>query len=212
VSGNAGTRLIREVETAMGKAGTKRAATVSGAVAAVVLTAALAGCARQVLVARTETVSTANTAAAAAVAAARASDCPGTRPRTLTSNAPGLAAQLEPIDATRVLLCVYASLSAQPGGPERSASPGASAEAVVTDVREINTLRDALNALAVPPARPVNCPNDNGSTVLGTFTNGRREVEVLMKTSGCLQATNGRKTGWVGASDFADVLAAVLKG
>lgn len=203
-------------KTGMKKTGTNRAATVSTAFVAVALTAAVAGCAKQENV-QTETVTTAS--ATAAVVAAQTSICPAAAPKTLTSNAPGLGARLEPIDATRVLLCVYASpdaaQSVQPGGPEESAAPassGSAAHITLTDASVINTLSNALNALTTPPTTPVNCPNDNGSEVLGIFTNGQQEVEVLMTTSGCPEAANGQKTGWVGASDFGDILAAVLKG
>lgn len=221
--GNAGTCLIREVQTVMDRVKTKRSTAVSvatAAVAAVALGAAVTGCQEQNAGAQSETVSTAS--AAAVIAAAQASNCPSVAPQTLTSNATGLGGELEPIDATRLLLCVYAGRDAvqsvqsvQPSGSGQSAAPASSAvinSATVTDAGAINTLRNALNALTVPPTQRVNCPNDIGSAVLGIFTNGQQEVEVLMTTSGCPKASNGQKTGWVGASDFGDVLAAVLKG
>lgn len=201
----------------MGRVGTKRYALASAAVGTLALAAAVAGCEEQSPTARTETVSTAG--AAAVIAAAQASNCPGTAPKTLTSDAPGLGAKLEPIDATRVLLCVYAGpdtvVAVQSDGSGESAAPassGASGSATVTDATTIGALGNALNALAPPPTRPVNCPNDIGSEVLGIFTNGQQEVEVLITTSGCPEASNGQKTGWVGASDFGNILAAVLKG
>lgn len=201
----------------MSRVGTKRYAVVPTAVAALALGAAVAGCQEQNPTAQTETVSTAG--AAAVIAAAQASNCPSTAPKTLTSNAAGLGTRLQPIDATRLLLCVYAaSDSVQPvqsSGSEDSAAPassGASHSDTITEETTIGTLSDALNALTAPPTRAVNCPNDIGSAVLGIFTNGQQEVEVLMTTSGCPEASNGQKTGWVGASDFGNVLAAVLKG
>lgn len=202
---------------AMGKAGTKRCAVVSAAAGTLVLAAAVAGCQEQNPTGQTETVSTAG--AAAVVVAAQASNCPSAAPKALTSNVAGLGAKLQPVDATRVLLCVYAepgtAVSVQPGDSEESAAPASSgtpSSATITDATTIGTLSDALNALTPPPTRPVNCPNDTGSEVLGIFTNGQQEVEVLITTSGCPEASNGQKTGWVGASDFGGILAAVLKG
>jgi hypothetical protein len=185
-------------------------------VAAAVATALVSGCASQKLGAQTETVSTAS--ASAAASAAESSTCPATAPQTLASNVSGLSTQLVPFSATKVLLCVYPSrlnLGSSSGASDTSsgsASPGAPTAVTLTNAGVISSLENGLNALAAPPTTPVNCPNDNGSEVLGIFTNGSQESEVLMKTSGCPEATNGHKTGWVGASDFGSILSAVLKG
>jgi hypothetical protein len=188
--------------------------------AAAVAVAAVSGCASQKLNTQTATVSTAS--AAAAVVAVQNSTCPATVPQTLASNVSGLSTQLEPLQATKVLLCVYpshlndssgssSSDSSSPGSGG-SASPPAPKAVTLTDSMVISSLRNALNALATPPTSRVNCPNDTGSAVLGIFVNGQQATEILMTTSGCPTATNGQKTGWVGASDFVAVLTAALKG
>jgi hypothetical protein len=176
----------------------------------------VSGCASQKVNAQTETVSTAS--AAAAASAAQTSTCPAAIPKTLSSNVSGLNTQLEPVDATKVLLCVYPSrlnVVASSGSSDTSsasATPAAPTAVTLTDSGVISSLRGGLNALAAPPTTPVNCPNDTGGAVLGIFTNGTQETEVLMTTSGCPEASNGQKTGWVGASDFGSILSAVLKG
>jgi hypothetical protein len=183
--------------------------------AAAVAAAAVSGCASQKLNTQTATVSTAS--AAAAVVAVQNSTCPATVPQTLASNVSGLSTQLEPLQATKVLLCVYPShlndsSGSSSSGSGDSASPSAPKGVTLTDPTVISSLRNALNALATPPTSRVNCPNDTGSAVLGIFVNGQQATEILMTTSGCPVATNGQKTGWVGASDFAAVLSAALKG
>lgn len=201
----------------MRKTGKSRAVVLVPTAMAALGLATVAGCAPQDPTMHSEPVSTQS--AAGVVAEAQASSCPSTVPHTLTSNAAGLSTQLEPIVATRLLLCVYATpdtaQSVQPGGSDESAAPessGAPASATITDASAISTMRNALNALTAPPTTPVNCPNDNGSSVLGVFSNGQQEVEVLMTTSGCPEASNGQRTGWVGASDFGNILGALLKG
>jgi hypothetical protein len=185
----------------------------------------VSGCTSQKLSPQTETVSTSNAAAAAAASAAQNSSCPADKPTSLASNVSGLTTQLEPLDATRVLLCVYASqlnivssagdTSSSDTGSSDSSSASASSAApravTLTDASVISTLRSGLNALTAPPSAPVNCPNDTGAAVLGIFTNGSQETEVLMTTTGCAEVSNGQKTGWVGSSDFGSVLSAVLK-
>jgi hypothetical protein len=58
----------------------------------------------------------------------------------------------------------------------------------------------------------VSCPMDTGTDVLGIFTAGTQETEVLMQTSGCPLVGNGQKTGWVGETDFLSILSSVLGG
>jgi hypothetical protein len=165
-----------------------------------------------------ETVSTAS--ASAALAAVQSSTCPATAPQALTSNVSGLATQLEPLAATRVLLCVYpapmagTSDSSDSSSSDDSASASAPAPtaATLTDAAAISSLQNGLNKLATPPTAPVNCPNDTGAVVLGIFTDGQQVTEVLMTTTGCPEASNGQKTGWVGGSDFGTILSGVLKG
>ena len=191
----------------------RRAAGAATALGAVALAAALTGCASKDVVAPAEPVSTAG--ASSAAAQAQGSSCPNTVPQTLSSNVGGLATQLQPLAATRALLCVYLGHSAEISSASPTPTAGGasiSTHLTLTDPSAISNLSNALNALGVPPTTPENCPNDTGASVLAIFTAGRQEVEVLMTTSGCQQATNGQKTGWVGASNFAQVLSAVLKG
>lgn len=173
------------------------------------ITVAATGCASQRLNPQTETVSTVG--ASAAAAAANSATCPSTAPQSLTSNVSGLSAQLEPLAATKVLLCVYAPQTDSPSaaGASTSAAPTA---VTITQSLVISSLQNGLNALAAPPTQPVNCPLDTGSVVLGIFTDGQQETEVLMHTTGCPTATNGEKVGWVGGSDFISILSGVLKG
>jgi hypothetical protein len=195
-------------------AGARRRRTVGAATAltAAALAAALTGCASKNENVQPEAVSTAS--AASAVAQAQGASCPGTVPKTLASNVAGLSTKLQPLDATKVLLCVYLGRTAEvsSASPTPAAAASASTHLTLTDAAVISSLSDALNALGVPPTRPMSCPNDTGGSVLAIFTAGQQEVEVLITTSGCQQATNGQKTGWVGASNFAQVLAAALKG
>jgi hypothetical protein len=190
--------------------------------AAAVAMSVVSGCASQTLSPQTETVSTSNAAAAAAISAAQNSACPADKPASLASNVSGLSTQLVPLNATRVLLCVYASqlnVLSSAGSSDSSSSDSSSASAssaapravTLTDASAISTLRSGLNALAAPPSKPVNCPNDTGAAVLGIFTDGSQVTEVLMTTTGCPEVSNGQKTGWVGSSDFSSVLSAVLK-
>jgi hypothetical protein len=209
------------------KARTPYAVGAGALAAAAVAMTVVSGCASQKLSPQTETVSTSNAAAAAAVVAAQTSSCPADKPTSLASNVSGLTTQLEPLDATRVLLCVYASqlnivssagasdsTSSDTGSSDSSSASASSAApraVTLTDASAISTLRSGLNALAAPPSTPVNCPNDTGAAVLGIFTNGSQETEVLMTTTGCPEVSNGQKTGWVGSSDFGSVLSAVLR-
>lgn len=190
----------------------RRAAGAATVLTAVALAAALTGCASKTMNVQPESESTAS--AASAVAQAQGSSCPGAAPKTLSANVAGLSTKLQPLDATKVLLCVYLGRSAEvsSASPTPAAPASASTHLTLTDAAVVSSLSDALNALGVPPTTPVNCPNDTGGSVLAIFTAGQQEVEVLMTTSGCEQATNGQKTGWVGASNFAQVLAAALKG
>ncbi|WP_034269885.1 hypothetical protein [Actinospica robiniae] len=185
---------------------------------------AVSGCAAQRLQSSSATVSTAG--ASAAADDAQSSTCPGTAPQNLSSNVSGLADQLEPLAATRVLLCVYPAAaspasddSGSPGGlesPGGSASPAASPHAptaiVLSKSDQIGTLQKALNALTPPPTQPVSCPMDSGGSILGIFTAGSQETEVLMQLSGCPLVGNGQKTGWVGQTDFISVLSSMLGG
>jgi len=173
---------------------------------------AISGCASQRLQNSSATVSTAG--ASAAAAAVQTDTCPGTAPQQLSSNVSGLSTQLEPLTATRVLLCVYpAADPAESGGPASSAaSPKAPTAIVLSQPGQISTLRNALNALTPPPTRPVSCPMDTGTSILGIFTAGAQETEVLMQTSGCPLVGNGEKTGWVGETDFLGILSSVLGG
>jgi hypothetical protein len=143
-------------------------------------------------------------------AAANSASCPSTQPQSLTSNVSGLATELEPLAATKVLLCVYSPQtdSADAGSASASSSPTA---VTITQALAISSLQNGLNALTAPPTQPVNCPNDTGAAVLGIFTDGQQVTEVLMSTTGCPQATNGEKNGWVGGSDFISILSGLLK-
>lgn len=189
-----------------------RAAGVATVLTAVALAATLTGCASKNGTVQPESVSTMG--ASSAAAQAQGSTCPNTVPKTLSSNVDGLATQLQPLAATKALLCVYLGHYDQvsSASPTPAGAATVSTHLTLTDPSAISSLSSALNALGVPPSAPENCPNDTGGAVLAIFTAGRQEVEVLMTTSGCQQATNGQKTGWVGASNFAEVLAAVLKG
>lgn len=179
---------------------------------------ALSGCASQRLQNSPATVSTEG--ASAAAVAAQSSTCPSTAPQDLSSNVSGLAEQLEPLAATRVLLCVYpATDSSASGGADGSQSPDGSAAGpkaptsiVLSKPDQISTLQKALNALTPPPTQPVSCPMDSGGSILGIFTAGSQETEVLMQTSGCPLVGNGQKTGWVGQTDFLGVLSSLLGG
>lgn len=118
-----------------------------------------------------------------------------------------------------MLLCVYSpaassssSSSSDSSSDSSSASTAAPKAITLTGSAAIGSLRDALNALSAPPTTPVHCPADFGTSVLGVFSDGQQVTEVLMTTSGCPEASNGQKTGWVGACDFAAVLAAAIKG
>lgn len=196
----------------------------AGALAAIAAAGLLTGCASQKVTVQNETVSTAS--AAAALAAAQNSTCPDTPPQSLTSNVSGLSTKLEPLDATRVLLCVYGSRlqpatdgsGSSSGSGDSGSSDSASASApaptavTLTNKSVISSLQNALNALTAPPTARVNCPADFGTSVLGIFTDGQQVTEILMTTSGCPEASNGQKTGWVGASDFGAILSAAIKG
>jgi hypothetical protein len=173
---------------------------------------AVAGCSSQRLQSSTATVSTAG--ASAAAAAAQDTTCPGTAPQTLSSNVDGLAEQLVPLTATKVLLCLYpaADPSASDSAAGASASPKAPTAIVLDKSAQITTLTNALNALTPPPTAKVSCPMDSGTDVLGIFTAGTQETEVLMQTSGCPLVGNGQKTGWVGQTDFLSILSSVLSG
>lgn len=177
----------------------------------------LTGCASQRLQNSSATVSTAG--ASAAAVDAQTDTCPGTAPQNLSSNVGGLAEQLEPLAATRVLLCVYPAADTAASGsdsPDDSDSPAASPKAptaiVLSKPEQISTLQKALNALTPPPTQPVSCPMDTGGSILGIFTAGSQETEVLMQTSGCPLVGNGQKTGWVGQTDFLGVLTSLLGG
>jgi hypothetical protein len=176
------------------------------------ITVAASGCTSQRINPQTETVSTVG--ASAAAAAANSATCPSTSPQSLTSNVSGLSTELEPLAATKVLLCVYPPQTTLPSsGSDSSASSPASPTAVtITQSLVISSLQNGLNALTAPPTRPISCPNDTGGVVLGIFTDGQQETEVLMHTTGCPTATNGEKIGWVGSSDFISILSGVLKG
>lgn len=173
---------------------------------------AISGCASQRLQNSTTTVSTAG--ASAAAAAVQTNTCPGTAPQQLSSNVSGLSTQLEPLTATQVLLCVYPA--ADPSGSDGSASAAASPKAptaiVLSKPEQISTLQNALNALTPPPTQPVSCPMDTGTSILGIFTAGPQETEVLMQTSGCPLVGNGQRTGWVGQTDFLGLLSSILGG
>jgi hypothetical protein len=210
------------------RARTKAAAALAAVTAAGAVT--LSGCASQTLKAQDETVATAGAGVAAALAAVQTSTCPATAPQALASNVGGLRTRLEPLDATKLLLCVYPPRTGDDGGSQSSSgaagasgSSGASGASdsssaagptavTIDNVPVISSLQNALNALAAPPTEPVNCPNDTGAAVLGIFANGQQVTEVLMTTTGCPEATNGQKTGWVGASDFGAILSGALKG
>jgi hypothetical protein len=195
-----------------GHATRRRAARVATALTAAALAATVAGCASKNPNVQPESVSTAS--AAGAAAQAQGSTCPSTVPKTLSANVAGLGTKLQPLHATKVLLCVYLGHPEEMSSdsPSPAAAGSVSTHLTLTDAGVISALTGALNALGVPPTTPMNCPNDTGGSVLAIFTAGQQEVEVLMTTSGCQQATNGQKTGWVGASNFAQVLAAALKG
>lgn len=207
----------------------RRTGTAALAATAVTALAAMAsGCASQQINVQHETVSTAS--AAAALAEAQDAACPSTPPTSLISNVSGLRTKLEPLAATKVLLCVYGARAVEtvpstsdssnadssPAGDVASATDSSSTAAptpvTLTNADAIHSLQNALNALATPPTTRVNCPMDVGSAVLGIFTDGQQVTEVLMTTSGCPTATNGQKVGWVGASDFQQILSAALKG
>ena len=201
-----------------------RMSVVAAAVAAAAA-ATLAGCASQKVDVQNETVSTASAGVAAALSAVQDGTCPDTPPTSLASNAAGLSGQLEPLAATRALLCVYppkfqtadqssdsSSDSGSDSSDSASAAPPAPTAVTLTDAGVISSLRNSLNALAAPPTTPVHCPNDTGAVVLGVFTDGQSVTEVLMTTTGCPEASNGQKTGWVGASDFVSILNGLVKG
>ena len=175
------------------------------------ITVAATGCTSQRITPQTETVSTAG--AAAVAAAANSASCPSTQPQSLTSNVSGLATELEPLAATKVLLCVYSPQtdSADAGSTSASSASSAPTAVTVTQALAISSLQNGLNALTAPPTQPVNCPNDTGAAVLGIFTDGQQVTEVLMSTTGCPQATNGEKDGWVGGSNFISILSGLLK-
>lgn len=172
------------------------------------ITVAATGCTSQRINPQTETVSSAG--ASAVAAAANSASCPSTQPQSLTSNVSGLATQLEPLAATKVLLCVYSPQTASADAGSASASSGPTA-VTITQALAISSLQNGLNALTAPPTRAVNCPDDTGAAVLGIFTAGQQVTEVLMSTTGCPQATNGAKDGWVGSSDFISILSGLLK-
>ncbi len=172
----------------------------------------IAGCTTQEVQGSPETVSTAGAAQAAADVQSRA--CPSTAPTALSSNVDGLDTQLEPLTATKVLLCVYPAAGpsdAVSGSADTAAaSPKPPTSIVLTNSGQINGLQRALNSLAPPPTTPVSCPMDSGTSVLGIFTAGTQETEVLVQTSGCPLAGNGAKTGWVGESDVLGLLSSVV--
>lgn len=197
-----------------------RMSVAAAAVAAAAATT-LAGCASQKVDVQNETVSTASAGVAAALSAVQDGTCPDTPPTSLASNAAGLSGQLEPLAATRALLCVYppkfqtadqSSDSSSDSSDSASAAPPAPTAVTLTDAGVISSLRNSLNALAAPPTTPVHCPNDTGAVVLGVFADGQSVTEVLMTTTGCPEASNGQKTGWVGASDFVSILNGLVKG
>lgn len=183
------------------------------AIVCAALTLALYGCASQRITPLDVTVSTGGVQQA--LTEAQSGTCPGTAPQTLASNVGGLFTQLEPLNATRVLLCVYPTQSSDPadssGQSEGASAPPTPSSVTVTQTGAISGLQNALNALAAPPTAPVNCPLDTGASVLGIFTSGSQVTEVLIKTSGCPLVTDGPKVGWVGASDFISILSALLK-
>lgn len=172
------------------------------------ITVAATGCTSQRI--NPQNVAVASAGASAVAAAANSASCPSTQPQSLTSNVSGLATELEPLAATKVLLCVYSPQtdSADAGSASASSSPTA---VTITQALAISSLQNGLNALTAPPTQPVNCPNDTGAAVLGIFTDGQQVTEVLMSTTGCPQATNGEKNGWVGGSDFISILSGLLK-
>jgi hypothetical protein len=193
---------------------------VAAAAVAAAATATLAGCASQKVDVQNETVSTAGAAAASAMSDVQDGTCPDTPPTSLASDAAGLGGQLEPLAATKALLCVYPpkfqsageSSASGDSGESASASPPAPTAVKLTDAAVVSSLRNGLNALTAPPTAPVNCPNDTGAVVLGIFTDGQSVTEVLMTTTGCPEASNGVKTGWVGSSDFIGILTGLVKG
>ena len=190
---------------------------VAAAAVAAAAAATLAGCASQKVDVQNETVSTASAGVAAALSDVQDGTCPDTPPKSLASDAAGLSSRLEPLAATKVLLCVYPPKFQSAGqssdsSDSASASPPAPTAVTLTDAGVIGSLRNGLNALTAPPTARVNCPNDTGAVVLGIFTDGQSVTEVLMTTTGCPEASNGQKTGWVGASDFVGILNGLVKG
>lgn len=172
------------------------------------ITVAAGGCTSQRITPQNVTVASAG--ASAVAAAVNSATCPSTQPQSLTSNVSGLATELEPLAATKVLLCVYSPQTDSADSGSASA-PSAPTAVTLTQALAISSLQNGLNALTAPPTQRVNCPNDTGAAVLGIFTDGQQVTEVLMSTTGCPQATNGEKNGWVGGSDFISILSGLLK-
>jgi hypothetical protein len=172
------------------------------------ITVAASGCTSQRITPQNVTVASAG--ASAVAAAVNSATCPSTQPQSLTSNVSGLATELEPLAATKVLLCVYSPQTDSADAGSASA-PSAPTAVTLTQALAISSLQNGLNALTAPPTQRVNCPNDTGAAVLGIFTDGQQVTEVLMSTTGCPQATNGEKNGWVGGSDFISILSGLLK-
>lgn len=172
------------------------------------ITVAASGCTSQRITPQNVTVASAG--ASAVAAAVNSATCPSTQPQSLTSNVSGLATELEPLAATKVLLCVYSPQTDSADSGSASA-PSAPTAVTLTQALAISSLQNGLNALTAPPTQRVNCPNDTGAAVLGIFTDGQQVTEVLMSTTGCPQATNGEKNGWVGGSDFISILSGLLK-
>lgn len=178
------------------------------ALAAVGALGAVAACGSERAVSTGAAAATSGASSAAAAAAADSGTCPATAPKTLQADVSDLTTTLEPLAATKVVLCAYPGLNASPSAKGGSTAP---TPVVLTNPVLIRSLQGALNGLSAPPSGGEFCPNDDGAAVLGTFVSGSQEVQVLMHTSGCRVVTNGVKTGWVGASDLLSVLGSAIK-
>ncbi len=117
--------------------------------------------------------------------------CPQSAPGAPSSGTPGAQQQLVPSGPVSLTLCRYRGLN----DPTPTYVNQIAGSATVTDPMQLQSLEDQFNALPPPQSGTFACPADDGSSLLARFDHPNSPSdEVLIRTTGCSDATNGYVT------------------
>ncbi|MBR7832941.1 hypothetical protein KDL01_06690 [Actinospica durhamensis] len=138
---------------------------------------------------------------AAALKAVDTGTCPAKPPAREASDVTATADSLEPLAATRLLLCGYVE-TVKAGKAGKNVVSTSVWSSLVTDPATLANLRGELNGLGGWGSGTSSCPPQSLGGALGIFTDdGKDVVELWDNVTGCAGVDNGLLDARVGTSD-----------